>query len=391
MLNKNDPIYIESCADYNEEQLRSILLDAIKAFAFDEKIKGAEVVIKPNLVRKMQPQAGGTTHPVMLSALIKELHALGARSVLIAESPGGIYNAASLASIYAGCGIEQAAKEAGATLNFDTSFGTVPAPKGEKTKNFEIIDPIRKAKVIINLCKLKSHGMLMLSCGAKNFFGVVPGVLKFEMHARFPNNDDFSAMLADLNEVLHEDKAILSICDGIVGMEGNGPTSGDPINLGVVLASTNPFNLDLAAAKIIGMKQTPDLLARGIERGYCPEDSEQLHYIKSRAQDHQVKKFRLPDSGRSSTLTKVLTLNGGKYARFFEPRPVINKKDCKGCGECVRSCPQHTITMEIDKKGKKRALIHPEKCIKCYCCQELCPFKCVDIHKNPLILLVNKL
>lgn len=391
MFSKNDPVYIGSCDDYTEKTLQECLLQAISLLGFKEKIKDRAVVIKPNLVRKMDPALGGTTHPVMLRALILLLWDLGAKSVTIAESPGGIYNTAALQSVYEGCGIGPVARETGAILNFDLSSSTMSSPKGEKTKNFEVIDPIRNADLIINLCKLKSHGMMTLSCAAKNLFGVIPGVLKFEMHARFPKDLDFGAMLADLNEALHSEREILSICDGIVGMEGNGPTSGDPVRLGVVLASANPFNLDLAACGILKMEELPVLVAEGVKRGYSPKTFKEVCYVAAKPESFAVSSFKLPDSKKKSALQRVLTLDGGRYARFFEPRPVINKKDCRGCGECVRSCPQKTIYLYTDKKGKKKAKIKADHCIKCYCCQELCPFKCVDIVKSPLIDLVNRL
>ena len=71
---------------------------------------------------------------------------------------------------------------------------------------------------------------------------------------------------------------------------------------------------------------------------------------------------------------------------------VIRTSTCVGCGECVRSCPVHTIELITDKKsGKKKAHIKPEICIRCFCCQELCPLNSVDIHKNPLMRLIHRI
>ena len=62
-----------------------------------------------------------------------------------------------------------------------------------------------------------------------------------------------------------------------------------------------------------------------------------------------------------------------------------------GCGECERSCPVHTIEMIRDKHGKKKAMIHADKCIRCFCCQELCPIHSVDIRKNAVLNLLAQL
>ena len=390
MLLKNEPVYIEGCTVYRQDEIKALLARAIDALGFEEHIRGKRVVVKPNLVRKMDPERGGTTHPVMLEALCRLLFERGARSVLIAESPGGVYNPTALGSVYGGCGIAAAAKSAGAELNYDCSYDTLSYPAGKKVRSFPIITPILQADTVIDLCKLKSHGMLTMSAGAKNLFGTVAGVLKFEMHARFPDSTDFSEMLADLNGALYGQKPILCICDGIVGMEGNGPTGGIPRRRGVVLVSENTFNLDLAIHRMLGLKSTPALLRRGMERGWCPEDGRELCYPFKRPEDFAVKDFLLPDSEKKSTLQKVLTVKGGALARFFEPRPLI-AKDCRGCLECVRSCPQKTILVCTDKKGRKRARIDPKKCIKCYCCQELCPFEQVKIVKNPFIALANRI
>lgn len=391
MFGKNDPVYLAACDEYNEEKLTALLSEAIGQLNASKLFEGKRVVVKPNLVRKMDPEKGGTTHPVMLSALVGLLYRLGASSVLIAESPGGIYNSQRLRATYDGCGITEAADKSGAELNFDCAYGEQNAPNGKKSKVFEVIDPIAHAEVIVNLCKMKSHGLLTQSGAAKNFFGVIPGVLKVEMHARFPEPRDFSGMLCDLNEMLHEGREILHICDGIIAMEGNGPTGGTPRKAGVVLVSRNPFNLDLAAAKIMNMEGRSELASEAIERSWSPENADGVSYTARKPDDFILSDFVLPDSSKSSTLKKLLTFGDGRFAHLIEPRPKINKKNCRGCGECMRNCPQKTISMVEGKNGKKRAQINKKNCIKCYCCQEMCPFDGVKIKKNPIVKLVNRL
>lgn len=391
MFEKNAPVYIEGCGHYDPQLLTTLLHRALLCVCKEGTFSGKDVVIKPNLVRKMDPERGGTTHPVMLEAMIGVLKGLGARRVCVAESPGGLYNAAALRQVYEGCGIENAVKNAGGELNFDCGFAEMKAPEGKKSKMFEVINPIKDAEIIVNLCKMKSHGMMTQSCAVKNLFGVIPGVKKFEMHARFPDPADFAGMLCDLNEMLYTDKKILNVCDGVISMEGNGPTNGRPRKTGVVLVSENPFCLDLAAAEIMNIKQNPELLQEGISRGYCPPDRRKLNCPKEKPERFCTEDFELPDSSKSGLLKRVLTMDGGRYARFFEPRPQIDEKKCRGCGECLRSCPAHTIFFVENGQGKRVARIRKEHCIKCYCCQELCPFDSVRIHTNFLIRMVNRI
>ena len=116
------------------------------------------------------------------------------------------------------------------------------------------------ADEIINVCKLKTHGMMGMTCAAKNLFGVVPGTLKPEYHYRHAQPADFAEMILDLDEYVHPR---LHICDAVVAMEGNGPSAGDPRAVGAVLAARSPHALDLACAHIIGIRpeDVPTLVA----------------------------------------------------------------------------------------------------------------------------------
>ncbi len=79
---------------------------------------------------------------------------------------------------------------------------------------------------------------------------------------------------------------------------------------------------------------------------------------------------------------------GGRFAKAFEPKPMIIRNKCVGCGKCAASCPQRTIEM-VKRGGKTRPKIHRDACIKCYCCQELCPIGAVGIRQNPIIRLFH--
>lgn len=338
------------------------------------------VVIKPNLVRKMDASLGGTTHPAVLEAAVSVLRERGADHLLIAESPGGLYTESALRAAYRVCGLAEVAERMGVPLNYDLTSVTLEAPNGQVSKVFHIIKPIAEADVIVNLCKLKSHGLTTLTAAAKNYFGTVPGTEKFEMHARFPDLTDFSGMLVDLVEMLTSRTRTVNLVDGIVAMEGNGPTNGSPRKVGVLLCSENPFAADWIAHRILDMEGRVKMLDIAASRGLV--DPENLPVIGERPEDVAVDDFVLPDS--SIQVTSVLS--NAKLLRVFKPRPVIDKSVCIGCGECVRSCPKHTIT--LDKKTH-RAKIHPSPCIRCFCCQELCPHDAVRIHRNFLLKFIK--
>lgn len=378
-------VALDSCESYECDRVYSILKKQLGLLGISkDEIAGKRVVIKPNLVRKMDAGMAGTTHPSFVEAAGRLLVEMGAGSVKVAESPGGPYNEIALRSVYKGCGIESAAKAANIQLNYDISWKYRENPSGEISKCFNIIDPYNDCDIIVNLCKLKSHGMAMMSAAVKNYFGTVPGVEKFEMHARFPNMSDFSRMLVDLCKMHTESCLTINIVDAVVGMEGNGPTNGVPKKIGAILASINPFALDYVCTRLIGFENKVETVTISEKRGYFDKDS--IKILGSDVEALKCGDFKGPDSERVPALIWLSDLMGGRILGLIEPKPVINTKKCKRCGECVRSCPKHTIVFDKKKKFPK---IHHSECIKCFCCQELCPHDAVKIKQNPLVKLLH--
>ncbi len=391
MTEFNRNVAVDRADSYDVQKLEAILRGQLERLGAADMFRGKRVVIKPNLVMKTSPEKAATTNPAVLEAMICILKE-STSDIIIAESPGGLYTESVLRSNYRGCGIADVAEKYGVKLNFDTSNVTVEAKDAKMSKLFDIITPIAEADVIVNLAKLKSHSLTGYSGAVKNYFGTVPGVTKFEMHARFPDYNDFGSMLTDLCIMLTQSKPTFNVLDGIIAMEGNGPTGGDPKRLDCIMSGTNPFAVDVAGAYIIGAEGII-MLEEGKKRGVCPNGISELALLGDESLDaFKAADFKRPDtkgSGGGSLLAKLPTMFGGRLNSWLQPRPQINKKVCIGCGECERSCPAHTIEIRKNGKGKRQAYIVDDKCIKCYCCQELCPYKAVKIKKNPIIKLIG--
>lgn len=385
--NKNDfPIVkVSPCDEYSKEKIVRIIRDHFSSLGLSsEDFSGKKVAIKPNLVAAKDPTTATTTHPVVIEAVYEVICELGAGEVILAESPGGPYTAVTLSHIYKVTGISEMAERTGLLLNLDTSYRRESFAEGKKLKSFDVITPIAEADVIVNICKLKTHSLTGLSCAVKNLFGVIPGTLKIEMHAAYGKLSDFSEMLVDLNMTLAKTKKIISVCDGIVSMEGNGPTNGTPVHTGMLFSSCSAFALDIAAEKFVGTEGETVYLDIGAERlgitRTCPDGV--LNAAKS---THPLER---PDSKAGSLLRNLPNYFGGSLARFLEPKPRVNTDRCIGCGKCMGFCPQKTIEI-INKKGRKVAHIKEKNCIRCYCCQELCPSAAVDTVKNWLLRIVH--
>ncbi len=346
---------------------------------------GMTVAIKANLVTFLKPEAAATTHPVLLCALVKLLKEKGAR-VIVGDSPGGLYTKVYLDRIYAATGMK-AVEEAGGELNRNFEIREAAYPQAKEAKSFTYTAWLDEADAIVNFCKLKTHGMMAMSGAAKNMFGAIPGTAKPEYHYRYPDPDRFADMIVDLDEYF---KPVLSITDGIVGMEGNGPTAGTPRKIGVIIASDSPHAADLIGADIIGLKpeDVPTLQA-AVRRGMIPQTPEELDVIGD------WKPFIVPDYQRVET-THSLRFNKDSYTFFgrisstfmdkaLASRPVLKPEECIGCRECFKICPAKAIEM-VNKKPK----INRKECIRCFCCQEFCPKGALKVKRTWIAKLLIK-
>ncbi|MBQ2704774.1 MAG: DUF362 domain-containing protein [Clostridia bacterium] len=372
------------CDSYDEKEVYSALSEALEVIGGLDNIKqGTKVAIKANLVTFMKPERAATTHPVMLCALVKMLKEKGAE-VVIGDSPGGLYTSAFVGRVYSATGMNEAVK-IGASLNDDYSQEEAIFEDAKVAKRFTYTAFLDKADVIINFCKLKSHGMIGMSAAVKNMFGTIPGTIKPEYHFKYPDQSDFANMLVDLNEYF---KPCLSIVDGVIGMEGNGPTQGSPRKIGVVLASKSPYLIDRVCAHIIGMKadEVPTVKA-SVERGLCPERLDDISIFGD------VEKFVLPDFDVIKVSQSLQfygnsafgKLKGKLFEACLSSKPVLKASQCVGCNECGKICPAKAITMV---KGK--AKIDRKKCIKCFCCQEFCPKGAMKVGRTFIAKLLNK-
>jgi len=354
----------------------------MSAFGMEERIApGAKVALKPNLLMRAAPDRAVTTHPEIIAAVLRWLHARDITDITIAESPGGPHTKNQLEGVYRACGIADIAEKYGAKLNIDTGWSAMPCPRGKICREFTVINPIAQADVIINLPKLKTHGMTMLSGAVKNIMGIIPGLQKPEMHFRFQDKAAFGRMLVDLSLVK---PPAITIVDAVISMEGDGPSGGTPRESGLIFAAENPHALDLALCDFIGMPaQHVPTLSDAIERGLCPADAGELAYLCD-GRPEPARDYQFPKSmpvGMYANLPKFLW----KPARFLSekvlaPYPSVRAKDCTGCGKCAESCSPDAI-----KFRERVAVIDYESCINCFCCHEMCPEKAIDIRRSRIL------
>jgi len=372
-------VYAVKCSDYERENVYRAVDEMIKLYGGIDKIakKGETVFLKINLVIKKHPDEAATTHPMVIEAVSKRLVENGCR-VIIGDSPGGPYNEKILKSFYKVCGIEEAAKNSGAELNYDCSYSDYKTTDGCISKTLTMINPPFKCDKIITISKLKTHSMAVYTGAVKVLFGMIPGVLKVEYHFKMPEIYDFSNLLVDICETV---KPSFSIIDGIVAMEGDGPTAGVPKHVGLLLASENPYELDVCGAHIMGLKvDDVPTIKRSLERGIIKGGIETVEIIGEDIEKY-VTKFKVPNIRSVNFFRGRVPKRVEDFLTFYlSPRPEFSKDICVRCGVCVESCPPKALKM-----GDKIPSIDYKKCIRCFCCHELCPKKAVNI-KRPWIL-----
>ncbi len=369
-------VVLKYCPDYITEvetQLREGLNELGGMSAFVQP--GQRVLLKVNLLMKKRPEEAVTTHPSVVEATVRLVQEVGGIPV-IGDSPGGPYTKNALQSIYSRSGLLEVAERTGAELNWDFGQTTRSFPEGKVAKSLTITNCVTEADVIITLSKLKTHGMMTFTGAVKVLFGVIPGLLKAEYHLKMPKIKDFAGLLVDIAQFV---KPALSIMDGIVGMEGNGPSAGQPRDIGALLLSTDPFALDVVAADLIGLKpeRVPTIrVAR--ERGLTA--SLQEIDLKGDARSlWRIQDFIVPKTISANFLDMVpLPKSVSSFLmNRVRPRPVFSHDQCQGCSDCVNNCPPKALVMS----DQKRPVVDLEACIRCFCCQELCPNLAVDIFR----------
>lgn len=379
-------VAVVGCENYEYEKVKAAVKEAVMAVSDLSMIgEGTRVAIKANLVASATPDAAVTTHPAVLSAICELVTERGG-SVVIGDSPGGLYNGAVLEKIYKHAGVYECEAH-GAALNRNFGESNAVYDEAKVAKTFTYTSYLDDADVIINACKLKTHGMMGLSCAAKNIFGVIPGTMKPEYHFRYPSYEAFADMIVDLDEYF---KPYISVCDAVVGMEGNGPTAGTPREIGCILASVSPHKLDAVAAAIIGLKaDSVPTLEAAKARGLVPAETSEISvfgdYTKYQIFDYKniAVKRSLQFKGNSDNVIKNIFGNVAKGV--LDSKPKLKRKSCIGCNKCGKICPAKAIVI---KNGK--AEIDRSKCIKCFCCQEFCPVGAMKVHRTFIARLLQR-
>lgn len=348
------------------------LLGGVESFAGP----GETIVLKPNILAGENPDKAVTTHPSVFKAVAEIFKTSGA-NIKYGDSP-----AMSRPEKAAQKGhYHEIAEALGIELADFSTASAVSHPSALLAKQLVLAKGALEADGLVSISKMKTHGLCRITGAVKNQFGCIPGMRKGEYHVKMPDVFDFSRVLVDINTYLN---MRLYIMDGVVAMEGNGPRSGDPVDMKALLFSRDPVALDAVCCRLMGLdpKYVPTIqLGQDAGLGTC--DFQKIDIVGSNIETLVNRSFkverRMPDRLASADVFPTWLKN------WISPRPVIESSRCVSCGNCILQCPVEFKAINWPNNDKsKQPVFDYNLCIRCYCCQEICPERAISI-RTPLL------
>lgn len=336
-----------------DRTLTTVVHDMMDRLTKNSIPPGTHVLLKPNLLFSAPPFLGITTHPLVVRAVAEYVLSKGAK-VQVSDSPslgsfqkvvkdGGYLDACK------GLNIEWRAFTTSKRVDIGPPFGKI-----------DIASDALDADLVINLAKLKTHIMMGLTLGVKNMFGCIIGYEKPKWHIRAGIDRDLFATL--LVQICRATGPAITLVDGILALEGQGPgKSGTPRALGFIVGGNNPYAVDQTIADIVKYPLSMLPTHQAATALKLMDDAPRVL-----GEAPRVTHFRLPVL---SALVFGPPLFQKLTRKHLIMRPVPLDQKCKHCGICEKQCPANAITMD-----EARLSFDYDRCIRCYCCVEVCPF-----------------
>jgi len=370
----NLPVSLQSLPDYDPGRVREALHRLLEPLGGIENFvkPRQKVLIKPNLLAGKSPGKAVTTHPEIVRQVILLVQSAGAVAT-VGDSPG----LGKSESVARKCGIYKVIEATGAS--FAPFEESVPVKFDSGTfHQLEIAREALDTDIIINLPKLKTHQMMGYTGAVKNLFGLVVGMRKVRLHLQAGTDKSFFALM--LLELAERFEPALSIMDAVVGMEGNGPGNGDPVQIGALLASAHTLALDTVATAMVNLPRERVWTQRiAFETGRQGVSLAELDLLGTPLAQLQTCCFR---PAKTSDINFGLpTPLKNLLKNTITAQPEISR-ECLQCGHCVTHCPPQAMSME--DHGVR---IDYGRCIRCFCCQELCPHAAITTRQGVILKL----
>lgn len=362
-------VSIIRCRDYDQDRVYAAVKKAVDFISQMESLvsAGMRVLIKPNLLSARPPEDAVDTHPEVVRAVVRLVKEAGAVPI-VGDSPGGYGK--NIQEVYEKSGMKTMAKEEGIEL--------------VKFKNSKIVDGIPIARQIfdcdffISIPKLKTHSITILTAAIKNTYGCVTGLFKAEQHSKAPKEDEFARIIAKVYSIAQPN---LTVLDGIVGMEGDGPAAGEPREMEIVMAGQDAVAIDSCISRIMGFDPHDILVTKEAHAmGLGESDPARIEVVGDDILTFLTHDFKLPQTTPLGIIPRTIAK---KLAALISFKPYIDESECARCNLCKISCPVNAIEIT-----KSRCRIDYKKCVRCLCCHEVCPYVAIHIKRNVFTKMV---
>ena len=378
------PVALVHCDTYEETQVATAVRRGIDLLGgMSQFIRpGEKIVLKPNILVGDDPEKLVGPHPSFFKAVARLAQEV-TPNLSYGDSPGFGKPVAQARK----AGLHMAAEALGIPLADFEHGHEVEFKESPFLKYFTLADGVLNADGLISVAKFKTHGITRITGAVKNQFGCVPGLLKGEFHVKMPDPFDFSRMLVALNLYI---RPRLYVMDGVVAMEGNGPRGGTPRPMHVLLFSPDPIALDATVCRLIHLN--PAFVPTnppGQEWGLGTYQESEIELRGDPLDPMICRDFNVV---REPVKAAVSRNNNSILRNLISPKPVIDPSKCGLCGTCVRVCPVEPKVINWHDGNKlKPPTYQYDRCIRCFCCQELCPDHAISIHTSLLAKLAQRL
>jgi uncharacterized protein (DUF362 family) len=230
------------------------------------------IMLKPNLVAE-SPDI--TTKPTVVRTLAELMQRSG-KEVLIGEGSAAgtgfnvrgdvIYRTRNREIldnmqqyVFDTLGYTELAQSIGAPLlNLHSGELTdVAVPNGLAFDSVTLHHSLTEIDLLCSVPMMKTHALATVTLGMKNLIGLYPGTVYYSVRSWLHDqaaNAQSPGIAYEIVDMVRANKLGLTVVDGSMAMEGEGPSSGDLVKMDVIIAGTNPLATDLVAAHVMGFE-----------------------------------------------------------------------------------------------------------------------------------------
>ena len=234
-----------AAADYSVD-FKDLIGRGLKELGVD--VRGRRVLLKPNMV-EYESDSVINTNPLVVIGAALAFRTAGASSVVVGEGPG---HRRDMEYLVTSTGLFDHLRENQIDfidLNHDDVARVDLRSHFTGLQQLALPVGLLQSDFIVSMPKLKTHHWAVMTASMKNFFGTLPGAVygwpKNVLHVH-----GITQSILDLNATI---RPHLSIVDGVVAMEGDGPIMGRPRALGCVAMGTDLVAVDSTCARMIGL------------------------------------------------------------------------------------------------------------------------------------------